>query len=77
MLFGWAMNPLAYNARLTYRAHELLREVLNLPIEERANFAAELLASLDLDAPENPVEVEATWAAETEWRARGVMAGES
>jgi len=53
---------------MTSRAQELLREILNLPIEERASVAAELLASLDDDAPENAAEVEAAWAAEIERR---------
>lgn len=61
---------------MTPRAQELLREALTLPIDQRADVAAELLASLDADA-EDPAEVEAAWAAEVERRARRVMAGES
>jgi putative addiction module component (TIGR02574 family) len=48
-----------------------------LAVSERADVAAELLASLDDAATENPAEVEAAWAAEIERRARRVMAGES
>jgi len=62
---------------MTSRAQELLRQALALPIDERANVAAELLASLDADRQEDPAEVEAAWAAEIERRARRVMAGES
>jgi putative addiction module component (TIGR02574 family) len=62
---------------MTSRAQELLREALTLPIDERADVAAELLASLDDAAAEDPAEVEAAWAAEIERRARRVMAGES
>ena len=62
---------------MTSRAEELLREALKLPIAERADVAAELLASLDDAETENLVEVEAAWAAEIERRARRVMAGES
>ena len=62
---------------MTYRAQELLREALTLPIDERADVAAELLASLDDAGAEDPAEVEAAWAAEIEKRARRVMAGES
>lgn len=62
---------------MTSRAQELLREALTLPVEERADVAAELLASLDDAETENPSEVEAAWAAEIERRARRVMAGES
>jgi len=69
-------NPV-YNALMTSRAQGLLREALSLPIDERASVAAELLASLDDDAVESPVEVEAAWAEEIEKRARRVMAGES
>jgi putative addiction module component (TIGR02574 family) len=59
------------------RAQELLREALTLPLGERADVAAELLASLDDAEAENPAEVEAAWAAEIERRARRVMCGES
>jgi putative addiction module component (TIGR02574 family) len=59
------------------RAQELLREVLALPLDERADVAAQLLASLDDAAAEDPAEVEAAWAAEIERRARRVMAGET
>jgi putative addiction module component (TIGR02574 family) len=50
---------------------------LSLPIEERADVAAELLASLDEAPPEDAAQVEAEWAREIERRARRVMSGES
>ena len=59
------------------RAQELLRDAMALPVKERADLAAELLASLDDAASEDPAEVEAAWAAEIERRARLVMAGET
>ena len=59
------------------RAQELLREAMALPVKERADLAAELLASLDDAAAEDPAEVEAAWAAEIERRARRVMTGET
>ena len=62
---------------MTDRAQELLREALTLSINQRANVAAELLASLDDVPTENIAEVEAAWAEEIEKRARRVMAGES
>jgi putative addiction module component (TIGR02574 family) len=62
---------------MTSRAQELLREALGLSVDERAGVAAELLASLDDVAAENPAEVEAAWAAEIERRARRVMRGQS
>ncbi len=58
-------------------AEVLLREVLKLSPEERADVAAELLASLD-DVPIGEAdEVERAWGAEIERRARRVLAGES
>lgn len=62
---------------MTSRAQELLREALTLPIAERADVAAELLASLDAAETDNPAEVEAAWASEIERRARRAIAGES
>jgi hypothetical protein len=61
---------------MSNRANELLREALLLPPQERADVAAELLASLE-GTTEDPVEVEAAWAAEIERRARPVLSGES
>lgn len=61
---------------MTQRTQELLREVLALPAEDRADVAAELLASLD-DAEVKTADIEAAWAAEIEKRARRVLAGES
>jgi putative addiction module component (TIGR02574 family) len=59
------------------RAQEVLREALALPLEERADVAAELLASLDDAAAERPAEVEAAWATEIERRARRALSDES
>jgi putative addiction module component (TIGR02574 family) len=55
----------------------LLQEALRLPHTERADVAAELLASLDEEPADNLEEVERAWAAEIERRARRVLAGES
>lgn len=62
---------------MTSRAQDVLREALALPLEERADVAAELLASLDDAAAERPADVEAAWAAEIERRARRALADES
>src|SRR3989442_15403648 len=62
---------------MTSRAQELLREALRLPAAERADVAAELLASLDDAEAQDPSEVEAAWAREIERRARRVSSGES
>jgi putative addiction module component (TIGR02574 family) len=61
---------------MTPRADDLLREALALSDAERADLAVELLASLDSPADE-PVEVEAAWAAEIAKRAGRVLKGES
>jgi putative addiction module component (TIGR02574 family) len=66
-----------YNHHMSDRAQALLREVLTLPPDERADLAAELLASLDDSAVEDPVAVQAAWAREIEKRGRRAMAGES
>jgi putative addiction module component (TIGR02574 family) len=59
------------------RAQTLLREALTLSLDERADVAAELLASLDDSTTEDPAVVQAAWATEIERRARRVLAGES
>ena len=51
--------------------------MLALPTEERADLAAELLASLDEPSTMDAAAVEMAWAHEIEKRARRVMAGES
>lgn len=61
---------------MTPRVRDLLRDALALPVEERADLASELLASLEGPA-DDPGEVEAAWAAEIERRARRVLSGES
>jgi putative addiction module component (TIGR02574 family) len=61
---------------MTERAEALLRAALTLPVDERADVAAELLASLD-DASEDPAAVQSAWAKEIERRGRRVLAGES
>ncbi|MBZ5657283.1 MAG: addiction module protein [Acidobacteriia bacterium] len=62
---------------MTDRAQDLLREALTLPIDQRADVAAELLASLDEPSTMDAEAVQAAWASEIERRARRVMAGES
>jgi putative addiction module component (TIGR02574 family) len=53
---------------------KLLHEALMLPTDERAELAAELIASLDGPADTG---VEVAWAAEIERRAAKVLSGES
>lgn len=52
---------------MTDRARKVLNDALELSLPERAELAADLLASLD---GEPEAEVEAAWAAEIERRAR-------
>jgi putative addiction module component (TIGR02574 family) len=55
-------------------AKRLLKEVLALPDADRAELAAEIMASFD--GPPDP-DVEAAWAGEIERRAAEVLSGES
>ena len=61
---------------MTQRAQDLLREALALPVDERADVAAQLLASLD-DEDIATEDIEAAWAVEIERRARRVLTGQS
>jgi putative addiction module component (TIGR02574 family) len=56
---------------MTDRARKLLHDAMELPLSERAELAADLLASLD---GEPEAEVEAAWASEIERRAREAIA---
>jgi putative addiction module component (TIGR02574 family) len=62
---------------MTARSQDLLREALALPLEERADVAAELLASLDEPSPADEAAAQAAWAREIERRARRALSGES
>ena len=70
-------KPACYHNLMTSRTQELLREALALPAAERAEVAAELLASLEDPTPTDETAVEAAWAREIERRARRVIAGDS
>jgi putative addiction module component (TIGR02574 family) len=54
----------------------VLHEALKLPHTERADVAAELLASLEEEPVESLEEVERAWAVEIERRARRELSGE-
>jgi putative addiction module component (TIGR02574 family) len=60
-----------YASLMTDRARKLLRDAMELPLPERAELAADLLASLD---GEPEADVEAAWASEVERRAREAIA---
>ncbi len=53
---------------------QVIEQALRLPVKERAEIAAELLASID---GEGDADAEAAWAAEIERRARRAIAGDS
>ena len=57
-------------------ADAVLREALTLPAQERAEVAAELVASLDSRFAEGAAGVEAAWAQELATRARRAFSGE-
>lgn len=59
---------------MTGRAHTVLREALSLPDDDRADIAAELLASLD-EAVDDPETVQTVWGEELEERTKGVLSG--
>jgi hypothetical protein len=59
--------------RMTGRATQLLRDVLELPTDERAAVVTELLASLDEAEPPAGEDMKAAWAEEIERRARRVL----
>jgi hypothetical protein len=65
-----------YRDSVSTDAQALLREAMSLPDEERADIAAELLASLDDAAVEDPAVARELWTREIERRARLVVAGE-
>jgi putative addiction module component (TIGR02574 family) len=61
---------------MSQRTQEILQEALALPVDERADVAAQLLASLD-DENVATEDIEAAWAIEIEKRARRVLSGQS
>src|SRR5437588_3326582 len=66
-----------YTGVMTNEAEALLREALALPDEDRADVAAELLASLDSPVADDPAVVRDLWSQELQRRARRVLSGEA
>lgn len=66
------LHARCYDSKMTRASRDLLNEALQLPLDDRAEMAAELLESLDV--AEN--DVEAAWAAEIERRIAAARAGE-
>jgi putative addiction module component (TIGR02574 family) len=60
---------------MEHRTRDVLKSALDLPLDERAHLAAELLASID--GEDDTAEVDAAWAKEIERRARRVRSGET
>jgi putative addiction module component (TIGR02574 family) len=56
---------------MSERARKILHDAMELPLDERAELVADLLASID---GEPSADVEAAWAAEVERRAREALA---
>lgn len=54
----------------------VLREALALPVDRRAEVAAQLLASLDEPVQDDPDDIRRGWAEELERRARRAISGE-
>lgn len=62
---------------MTTEVEALLREALALPDSDRADVAAELLASLDAPTADDPATVRALWSEELERRAKRVLSREA
>ena len=62
---------------MTTEVEAVLREALALPDRDRADVAAELLASLDPPAQDDPATVQALWREELERRAKRVLSREA
>ncbi|HTT92192.1 MAG TPA: addiction module protein [Acidimicrobiales bacterium] len=60
---------------MTADARTVLQEALSLPDDDRADIAAELLASLD-EAVDDPETVQTLWGEELEKRTRRVLSGQ-
>jgi putative addiction module component (TIGR02574 family) len=68
---GRPLRPEVSFLLMTHRARKVFEEALQLPLPERAELAADLIASLDGEPDED---VEAAWAAEIERRAKDALA---
>lgn len=62
---------------MTAQAEAFLRAALALADADRAHVAAELLASLDATAADDPESVRTRWSQELERRAKRVLSGKT
>ena len=60
---------------MTAHARTVLREALSLPDDDRADIAAQLLASLD-ETVDDPETVQMLWGEELEKRTRRILSGQ-
>jgi hypothetical protein len=67
----------SYNQLVTSETETILRNALALRDEDRADLAAQLLASLDSPAVDDPATLGAVWASELDQRAVRVLSGEA
>jgi len=67
----------SYNRVVTSETETILRDALALRNEDRADLAAQLLASLDPPAVDDPATIGAIWSLELERRAGQVLSGEA
>lgn len=70
-------TALHYDVPMGNDARTLLTEALELAVDDRAELAAELLASLDEPTSDSQEEVDRLWAVEIERRSNRVLTGES
>ena len=70
-------SALNYDVLMGNDARALRTEALELAADDRAELAAELLASLDDPASDSQEETDRLWAAEIERRSNRVLSGES
>ena len=73
----FSSGRLDYDARMGNEARALLTEALALADSDRADLAAELLASLDEPSSDSQDDIERLWATEIERRSNRVLAGDS
>ncbi len=66
-----------YHELMETEAQSLLTKALTLGEDDRADLAAELLASLDGPSPDSQAEIDRLWATEIERRSARFRSGES
>lgn len=72
----WQVRTDCILSAMSINAEDVLREALTLPSQERAEVAAELLASLEETPAVDEEAVREAWAEELEHRARRAASGE-